>query len=60
MHNIGAKVMFIEVYNEDEQFLASHYRSTVQYSADYAGLCDISSVCDSIFFVHTANEYGWY
>ena len=29
MHNIGAKVMFIEVYNEDEQFLASHYRSTV-------------------------------
>eukprot|EP01033_Poteriospumella_lacustris_P007119 gene7119-5122_t len=46
MHNIGAKVMFIEVYNEDEQFLASHYRSTVQYSADYAGLCDISSEMD--------------
>lgn len=44
MHNIGAKVMFIEVNNEDEDLLASQYRSTVQHSADYAGLNDVSSV----------------
>lgn len=44
MHNIGAKVMFIEVNNEDEQFLARNYHTTVQYSVDYAGLNDASSV----------------
>jgi ribosome biogenesis SPOUT family RNA methylase Rps3 len=45
MQEIGAKVMFIEVNNEDERFLAKQYRSTVRYSIDYAGLNDASSVC---------------
>ncbi len=44
MQEIGAKVMFIEVNNTDEQFLAKHYRSAVQHSVDYAGLNDSSSV----------------
>jgi hypothetical protein len=44
MHSIGAKVMFIEVNNEDEHFLAKHYRNTVHYSCDYEGLEDAESV----------------
>jgi hypothetical protein len=37
MQAIGAKVMFIEVNNDDEDFLATHYRATVENSADYTG-----------------------
>lgn len=35
MHITGAKVMFIEVNNEDEKYLSDHCRSMVQFSADY-------------------------
>ncbi len=41
---MGAKLMFIEVNNEDEEFLSSHYRTTVKYSEDYTGLGDAQSV----------------
>jgi len=44
MKTIGVKVIFIEVTNNDEKFLAENYRTTVQYSADYAGRCDVLSV----------------
>eukprot|EP01039_Chlorochromonas_danica_P002541 gene2541-2782_t len=37
MHSTGAKVMFIEVTNDDEEFLAKHYRTTVSHSVDYMG-----------------------
>ncbi len=40
----GAKVMFIEVNNDDENFLSEHYRTTVHYSADYVGQSDAQSV----------------
>jgi len=46
MHAIGAKVMFIEVSNEDETFLARQYQTTVRYSVDYAGLSNTSSELD--------------
>ncbi len=36
--------MFIEVNNEDENFLSEHYRTTVHYSADYVGQSDAQSV----------------
>jgi len=42
----GAKVMFIEVNNEDENFLSEHYRTTVHYSADYVGQSDAQSEAD--------------
>lgn len=43
---IGAKVMFIEVNNDSEEFLAKHYRTTVEYSDDYTGLDADSKVQD--------------
>lgn len=46
MQQIGAKVMFIEVSNEDEAFLTKHYHTTVQYSADYVGMNNKMSVCE--------------
>ncbi len=42
----GAKLMFIEVNNDDEEFLSAHYRTTVKYSEDYKGVCDADSVRD--------------
>eukprot|EP01031_Cornospumella_fuschlensis_P040363 gene40363-49189_t len=46
MHKCGAKVMFIEVHNDDEAFLASNYRTTVSTSIDYVGVADNDSEID--------------
>eukprot|EP01038_Epipyxis_sp_PR26KG_P012621 gene12621-16924_t len=43
MHSTGAKVMFIEVTNDDAKFLDSQYRTTVISSPDYAGVADIAA-----------------
>jgi hypothetical protein len=56
MHFTGAKVMFIEVNSEDEKFLSGHYRSTVQYSCDYASHDDpeqsVREFFDFFFLIH--------
>lgn len=58
MHSTGAKVMFIEVNNDDEQFLVSHYRTVMQYSDDYKGVNASSvsvAICFCIFYLFFAN-----
>jgi hypothetical protein len=54
MHFTGAKVMFIEVNSEDEKFLSGHYRSTVQYSCDYANHEDPEQSVIEVLIVYSS------
>lgn len=42
----GAKIMWIEVTNEDEAFLAKQYLNVVNYSPDYVGVQDADAFSD--------------
>lgn len=40
----GAKVMFIEVVNENAEFLEQRYADAAAFNPDYAGQCASASV----------------
>ena len=45
----GAKVMFIEVVNENAEFLEQRYADAAAFNPDYAGQCAVSSVSFSFY-----------
>lgn len=51
IRSTGAKILWIEVMNEDEEFLIKQYHSTATNSPDFAGCCDADAVSLYCIFV---------
>ena len=51
MHSTRVKVMFIEVTNDDENFLKNQYKTAARTSPDYEGINDFDAVISIIISI---------